>query len=100
MLIKNGNWQRESGEGRSYGVMWAKYKRRVLLAMSSQMFAQLVCSLTFHHNSLRSLMTTRRTELTVRSNLCLDEPADLRVFKSSHTMRVSSQSPRSNVPYH
>lgn len=32
---------RESGEGRSYGVMWSKYKRRVLLAMSSQAFAQL-----------------------------------------------------------
>ncbi|KAF8812059.1 general substrate transporter [Phlegmacium glaucopus] len=32
---------RESGEGRSYKTMWAKYKRRVLLAMSSQAFAQL-----------------------------------------------------------
>lgn len=32
---------RESGEGRSYRVMWSKYKRRVLLAMSSQAFAQL-----------------------------------------------------------
>ncbi|EIN14124.1 general substrate transporter [Punctularia strigosozonata HHB-11173 SS5] len=35
------NAERELGEGRSYGVMWTKYKRRVLLAMSSQMFAQL-----------------------------------------------------------
>ena len=34
--------QRESGEERSYTVMWRKYKRRVLLAMSSQAFAQLV----------------------------------------------------------
>lgn len=34
--------KRESGEGRSYTVMWRKYKRRVLLAMSSQAFAQLV----------------------------------------------------------
>jgi hypothetical protein len=30
------------GEARSYAVMWRKYKRRVLLAMSSQAFAQLV----------------------------------------------------------
>jgi len=34
-------FERESGEGRSYAVMWRKYKRRVLLAMSSQAFAQL-----------------------------------------------------------
>ncbi|KAH9837046.1 general substrate transporter [Rhodofomes roseus] len=33
--------ERESGEARSYSVMWQKYKRRVLLAMSSQAFAQL-----------------------------------------------------------
>jgi hypothetical protein len=33
--------QRESGEGRSYRQMWYKYKRRVLLAMSSLAFAQL-----------------------------------------------------------
>ncbi|KAK2463771.1 hypothetical protein APHAL10511_004209 [Amanita phalloides] len=33
--------QRESGETRSYATMWKKYKRRVLLAMSSQAFAQL-----------------------------------------------------------
>jgi len=32
---------RESGEGRSYRQMWKKYKRRVLLAMSSLAFAQL-----------------------------------------------------------
>ncbi|KAF9474091.1 general substrate transporter [Pholiota conissans] len=32
---------RESGEARSYAMMWRKYKRRVLLAMSSQAFAQL-----------------------------------------------------------
>ncbi|KAG6381081.1 general substrate transporter [Boletus reticuloceps] len=38
--------QRELGEGRGYSTMWRKYKRRVLLAMSSQAFAQLVrCSL-------------------------------------------------------
>ena len=34
--------KRELGEGRSYKVMWNKYSRRVLLAMSSQAFAQLV----------------------------------------------------------
>lgn len=34
--------ERESGEARSYAVMWKRYKRRVLLAMSSQAFAQLV----------------------------------------------------------
>ena len=33
---------RQRGEPRSYAVMWKKYKRRVLLAMSSQAFAQLV----------------------------------------------------------
>ncbi|EGO30946.1 hypothetical protein SERLADRAFT_455336 [Serpula lacrymans var. lacrymans S7.9] len=33
--------ERESGEPRTYAVMWKKYKRRVLLAMSSQAFAQL-----------------------------------------------------------
>ncbi|KAF9523606.1 general substrate transporter [Crepidotus variabilis] len=32
---------RASGEKRTYTVMWKKYKRRVLLAMSSQAFAQL-----------------------------------------------------------
>ncbi|KAF8912971.1 hypothetical protein CPB84DRAFT_1811952 [Gymnopilus junonius] len=32
---------RESGEGRTYKAMWHKYKKRVLLAMSSQAFAQL-----------------------------------------------------------
>jgi len=32
---------RESGEDRSYRMMWRKYTRRVLLAMSSQAFAQL-----------------------------------------------------------
>lgn len=34
--------KRASGEARSYKVMWERYKRRVLLAMSSQAFAQLV----------------------------------------------------------
>ncbi|PBK77440.1 general substrate transporter [Armillaria solidipes] len=34
--------ERASGEARSYAVMWRRYKRRVLLAMSSQAFAQLV----------------------------------------------------------
>ncbi|KAF4605108.1 hypothetical protein EYR40_003891 [Pleurotus pulmonarius] len=33
--------ERDSGEDRSYATMWRKYKRRVLLAMSSQAFAQL-----------------------------------------------------------
>ncbi|KAI3596586.1 mfs monosaccharide [Moniliophthora roreri] len=33
--------ERESGDGRTYGMMWRKYKQRVLLAMSSQAFAQL-----------------------------------------------------------
>lgn len=40
--------QRELGEGRSYAVMWRKYKRRVLLAMSSQAFAQLVSHFSFY----------------------------------------------------
>ncbi|KAI0961865.1 hypothetical protein AcW1_000831 [Taiwanofungus camphoratus] len=35
-------FERESGEGRTYAMMWRKYKRRVLLAMSSQAFAQLM----------------------------------------------------------
>ncbi|TFY77217.1 hypothetical protein EWM64_g6795 [Hericium alpestre] len=34
-------FERESGEGRTYAAMWKKYKRRILLAMSSQAFAQL-----------------------------------------------------------
>ena len=34
--------QRQSGEARSYEAMWHRYKRRVILAMSSQAFAQLV----------------------------------------------------------
>ncbi|KAI0257443.1 general substrate transporter [Lactifluus subvellereus] len=34
--------ERESGEGRTYEVMWRKYQRRILLAMSSQAFAQLL----------------------------------------------------------
>lgn len=34
-------FDRESGEARSYAAMWKRYKRRVLLAMSSQAFAQL-----------------------------------------------------------
>ncbi|KAF8871984.1 general substrate transporter [Gymnopilus junonius] len=34
--------ERALGEGRSYKTMWKKYQRRVLLAMSSQAFAQLV----------------------------------------------------------
>ncbi|KAG7445625.1 general substrate transporter [Guyanagaster necrorhizus] len=33
--------ERQSGEARTYAMMWKKYKRRVLLAMSSQAFAQL-----------------------------------------------------------
>ena len=37
--------QRESGEGRSYRQMWKKYKRRVLLAMSSLAFAQLASNI-------------------------------------------------------
>ena len=39
--------QRESGEGRTYEAMWRRYKRRILLAMSSQAFAQLVRHSTF-----------------------------------------------------
>lgn len=42
VLIGRENNQRESGVDRSYSTMWSKYKRRVLLAMSSQAFAQLV----------------------------------------------------------
>ncbi|KAI0756710.1 general substrate transporter [Daedaleopsis nitida] len=34
-------FERESDEGRTYASMWKRYKRRVLLAMSSQAFAQL-----------------------------------------------------------
>ncbi|KAM6494548.1 General substrate transporter [Amanita muscaria] len=33
--------ERRSGETRSYAMMWRRYKQRVLLAMSSQAFAQL-----------------------------------------------------------
>ncbi|KAJ7456735.1 hypothetical protein B0H11DRAFT_2243903 [Mycena galericulata] len=33
--------ERNSGKGRSYAMMWRRYKRRILLAMSSQAFAQL-----------------------------------------------------------
>ncbi|KAF8627104.1 hypothetical protein AX15_004544 [Amanita polypyramis BW_CC] len=33
--------ERQSGETRTYAMMWKKYKQRVLLAMSSQAFAQL-----------------------------------------------------------
>lgn len=43
--------KRDSGEVRSYHSMWKKYQRRVLLAMSSQAFAQLVrhyFCLSFH----------------------------------------------------
>ncbi|KAI9445090.1 general substrate transporter [Lactarius indigo] len=36
--------ERESGEGRTYEAMWRKYKRRILLAMSSQAFAQLLAA--------------------------------------------------------
>lgn len=35
--------QKASGAPRTYLAMWKQYKRRVLLAMSSQAFAQLVC---------------------------------------------------------
>ncbi|KAH9486635.1 Sugar transporter STL1 [Psilocybe cubensis] len=47
---------RESGEARTYGVMWRKYKRRVLLAMSSQAFAQLVTVLLRRTCVLRNLV--------------------------------------------
>ncbi|KAI0053369.1 general substrate transporter [Auriscalpium vulgare] len=33
--------ERESGDARTYAAMWKRYKRRILLAMSSQAFAQL-----------------------------------------------------------
>jgi MFS family permease len=33
--------ERESGEARTYEAMWRRYQRRILLAMSSQAFAQL-----------------------------------------------------------
>ncbi|KAI1793853.1 general substrate transporter [Ganoderma leucocontextum] len=50
-------FERESGEGRTYANMWRRYKRRVLLAMSSQAFAQLVGRLTqsFWHSSNRTV---------------------------------------------
>ena len=48
--------QRESGEGRTYAVMWKRYKRRVLLAMSSQAFAQLVSG--FHVQKLENRSLT------------------------------------------
>lgn len=41
-------FQRASGEARSYKVMWERYRRRVLLAMSSQAFAQLVSVSDLH----------------------------------------------------
>ena len=58
--------QREFGEGRSYAVMWRKYKRRVLLAMSSLAFAQLVSYSSFY--GLRSTYgrVFPRMESTVR----------------------------------
>ncbi|KAI0274743.1 general substrate transporter [Gloeopeniophorella convolvens] len=34
-------FERENGEDRTYEAMWKRYKRRILLAMSSQAFAQL-----------------------------------------------------------
>ncbi|EKM61224.1 uncharacterized protein PHACADRAFT_247698 [Phanerochaete carnosa HHB-10118-sp] len=34
-------FDRENGDARTYATMWKRYKRRVLLAMSSQAFAQL-----------------------------------------------------------
>ena len=51
--------QRELGEGRSYATMWRKYKRRVLLAMSSQAFAQLVCCGPPLYVKVYVLMTSR-----------------------------------------
>lgn len=58
--------QRELGEGRSYATMWRKYKRRVLLAMSSQAFAQLVCrKFSTQYCWLTSLLPARM-ESTVR----------------------------------
>ena len=39
--------KRESGEGRTYANMWKRYKKRVLLAMSSQAFAQLVSVIVY-----------------------------------------------------
>lgn len=35
--------QRLMTNSRTYKVMWRRYKQRVLIAMSSQAFAQLVC---------------------------------------------------------
>jgi len=60
--------ERDRGEGRSYKVMWAKYKRRVILAMSSQAFAQLVCC--YITTALSSLTSTTRMESMV---CCLTE---------------------------
>ncbi|TFK64875.1 general substrate transporter [Pluteus cervinus] len=51
--------ERRSGEGRSYKMMWKKYKQRVLLAMSSQAFAQLV---PLFANSAASVSDTRGVE--------------------------------------
>lgn len=59
--------KRESGEGRSYTVMWKRYKRRVLLAMSSQAFAQLVSCLSYF-TPLVSLTLSSRTASMVSVN--------------------------------
>ncbi|KAJ6622568.1 general substrate transporter [Mycena sp. CBHHK59/15] len=48
--------ERNSGDGRSYGAMWRRYKRRILLAMSSQAFAQL--------NGINVISYYARTSLT------------------------------------
>lgn len=60
--------ERESGEARSYAVMWRRYKRRVLLAMSSQAFAQLVSLLSSSNPSLCLSCSYCRTESMVSCN--------------------------------
>lgn len=48
--IKEGVRRDKEGGERSYSEMWRKYKRRVLIAMSAQMFAQLVSDHYFATN--------------------------------------------------
>ena len=57
--------QRRTAQGRTYKYMWRRYKRRVLLAMSSQAFAQLVCNMSdlcldlSNRQYLRTVLTVR-----------------------------------------
>lgn len=70
--------QRESGEGRTYAVMWKRYKKRVLLAMSSQAFAQLVSSVSFHFATDR--LTPRFRMVSMVSSPRINAPSAYAFF--------------------